>query len=134
MSSTTSKFPYERIVALAAGPISIIAGYLATQLTTHIGLFGNLGITHDQTARAIVTGVTFAVGALVTYGAHHKWLSNLPAWWGTFGSEALSLAEGADALPESEQVLKGKPETAIMPDPPESPSSSTIPITDNPQA
>jgi hypothetical protein len=79
--SSVRNVPYERWVQWLAGPVSIIAGYLATQLTTHIGLFGNLGITKDQTARAIVTVGTFSVAALVTYAGHHKWLANLPLWW-----------------------------------------------------
>lgn len=77
------KIPYERVIAWLAGPLSIAAGYLATQLTTHVGLFGSLGVTKDQTARAIVTVGTFAIGAACTYLAHAKWLSNLTAWWAT---------------------------------------------------
>ena len=75
------KIPYERIVAWLAGPISIIAGYLATQLVQHVGLFGDLGIGHDQVAKAIVAATTFVVGAGATYLAHAKWMSNLVAWW-----------------------------------------------------
>jgi hypothetical protein len=140
MSGITSKFPYERIVQWTAGPISIVAGYLGTQLTTHIGIFGSLGISKDQTARAIVTVGTFGVGALVTYAAHHKWLGNLPKWWDTIGSEALTLAEGADASPDVERVLAAKPETAVKPDPPAGVKETKVisgtpkPITDNPQA
>lgn len=75
------KLPYERFVAWAAGPISIGAGYLATQLVAHVSLFNGLGITQDQTAKAIVAAATFIVGATVTYLAHAKWLDNLGKWW-----------------------------------------------------
>lgn len=75
------KIPYERFVAWAAGPISIGAGYLATQLVAHVSLFNGLGITHDQTAKAIVAASTFIVGSTVTYLGHAKWLDNLTKWW-----------------------------------------------------
>lgn len=133
MNSITSKFPYERVVAFAAGPIAIIAGWLGTQLTAHIGLFGSLGVTKDQTARAIVTVGTFGVGAICTYAAHHKWLGNLPKWWDTIGSEALTLAEGADSSPDVEAVLAGKPETAVTPDAPAGTPRTTKVITGSPK-
>ena len=82
------KIPYERIVAWLAGPISILAGYLATQLVAHVSLFNSLGITHDQTAKAIVAASTFLVGAGVTYLAHAKWLDNLTKWWAHQGPQA----------------------------------------------
>lgn len=75
--------PYERIVQWAAGPIAILAGWAATQITQHVGLLGGFGLGHDQIAHAIVTSVTFAVGAGVTYAAHHKWLTNLARYWET---------------------------------------------------
>jgi hypothetical protein len=72
-----SKFPYERIVQWLAGPIAIVAGVIATLLAKWFGpKFGS-----DETAKAIVDGITFAVGAGVTYLAHSKWMSNLAAWW-----------------------------------------------------
>ena len=69
--------PYERIVQWLAGPIAIVAGVVATLLTKWFGpKFGS-----DETAKAIVDGLTFAVGAGVTYLAQSKWMSNLAAWW-----------------------------------------------------
>lgn len=73
--------PYERIVQWSAGPIAALAGWLATRLVANVSLFGSMGIGKNQIAQAIVTAVTFAVTAGVTYAAHHKWLSNLPQWW-----------------------------------------------------
>ena len=130
-------FPYERIVAWSAGPVSILAGYLASQLTTHIGLFGNLGVTKDQTARAIVTVGTFGIGALCTYAAHHKWLGNLPKWWETNMADALS-TNVPQSLPDiandTETVLDEKPESARVPDVPNLTTYSSKPIADKPQA
>ena len=124
-SSSGIQIPYERIVQWAAGPISIIAGYLGTQLTTHIGLFGSLGISKDQTARAIVTVGTFGVGTLVTYAAHHKWLSNVPKWWDTVAVDAISEnvpASNPNAAIDEETVLPDRPDTAVVPDGPSDPA------------
>lgn len=85
--------PYERIVQWAAGPIAIFAGWLATQLVANIHIFGQLGLGKDKVAHAIVLAASFVVGALVTYAAHHKWLSNLPTWWASSGLTEPSLPE-----------------------------------------
>jgi hypothetical protein len=77
--------PYERIVQWLAGPTAAVAGWLATQLVNHVNVFGALGLSRDQVARAIVDAMTFAVTALVTYAAHQKWLDNLPKWWAVSG-------------------------------------------------
>lgn len=73
--------PYERIVQWTAGPIAIVAGWLATLLTSHLSFLGKGVSGHSQVAHAIVGGLTFVVGAGVTYAAHHKWLDNLTKWW-----------------------------------------------------
>lgn len=72
---------YERIVQWAAGPVAIAAGWLAAQLVQHVGIFGNAGVTVQGVAGALTTVLTFGVGALVVYAAHHNWLANLPAAW-----------------------------------------------------
>ena len=69
--------PYDRIVQWLAGPIAIIAGAVATLLAKWFGpKFGS-----DETAKAIVDGLTFITGAGVTYLAHSKWMTNLAKWW-----------------------------------------------------
>ena len=73
--------PYERIVQWAAGPIAIVAGAVAVWLDNHFGLLGKAGLGQDETAKAIVDGVTFGIGAVVTYMSHAKWMTNLSAWW-----------------------------------------------------
>lgn len=70
--------PYERVTQWLAGPISILAGWASTLIVQHAT---NLGVSKDQVASAIVTATTFATGAILTYAAHHKWLTNLPKWW-----------------------------------------------------
>ncbi len=75
------KIPYERFIQWTAGPIAILAGWAATQLTQHVGLLGGFGLGHDQIAHAIVVAVTFAVGTGVTYAAHHKYITNVANWW-----------------------------------------------------
>lgn len=73
--------PYERIVQWAAGPVSVCAGVAATKLTEHLTFLGQVGLSHNAIAHAIVAAMTFAIGAGVTYAAHHKWLENLAKWW-----------------------------------------------------
>ena len=97
--------PYERIIQWAAGPIAVIAGWLATQLVNHVNIFGSLGFSKDQVAKGLFDAVTFAVAALVTYAAHHKWLTNLPKWWDHSGLGAPSGLEpsgNAAIVPEYE--------------------------------
>jgi hypothetical protein len=72
---------YERIIEWVAGPVAILAGSVAMWLDNHFGLLGKAGLGQDETAKAIVDVTTFGIGALVTYAAHQKWLSNLPKWW-----------------------------------------------------
>ena len=74
---------YERVIQWAAGPFSIICGWLGNQITNHIHLFGSLGIGHSQVGQAIFNSSVFVVGAAVTYAGHHKWLTNLGKWWTT---------------------------------------------------
>ena len=73
--------PYERIVQWLAGPVSIVAGSIAVWLDNHFGLLGKAGLGSDQTAKAIFDGLTFVVGAGLTYLSNAKWMSNLAAWW-----------------------------------------------------
>ncbi len=134
---------YERIVQWAAGPIAIVSGWLATQITNHLNLLGSLGfsastITHAQhltgqhlaqvtsvqtvgqnpIAHAIFNAVTFAVGALVTYAAHHKWLSNVPAWWVASGLTAPADPYAvADLAPEPDPSSYPPADWTPAPDP-----------------
>lgn len=68
--------PYERIIQWSAGPVSTASGLLAKVIA------GN-GPSHSPVASAIYQIGIFGVTTLVTYAAHHKWLSNLPKWWVT---------------------------------------------------
>jgi hypothetical protein len=65
---------YQRLTQWLAGPVAIIAGLLAKLLA------GN-GPSHKPVMDSIYQLGVFAVGALVTYMAHHKWLTNLAKWW-----------------------------------------------------
>lgn len=102
--------PYERIVQWAAGPIAIGAGYVATLAEAHLGVLNSIGLGghsgEASIAKGIVVAATFAVGSLVTYAAHHKWLDNLPKFWSLLPAPAIAaLANGATgALP----VIEGK--------------------------
>jgi hypothetical protein len=83
---TVTPSSYERIIQWSAGPIAILAGWLATQITNHFSIFGSLDLGagktgQSQVAHAIVAGTTFLVGAGVTYMAHHKVLDNIQKRW-----------------------------------------------------
>lgn len=75
--------PYERIVQWASGPVSILAGYLATLLVAHVGLLHQLGVGHSQVAGAIFGVGIFGVATAATYLGHAKWMANLVKWWET---------------------------------------------------
>jgi hypothetical protein len=136
--------PYERLIVWLAGPISILAGWVATALVTRVGILGDLGLGHDQIAHGIVTAVTFTVGAALTYAAHHKWLTNLPKWWDLSGLTVPAAAAdepdlsstrdtvGLDAGPgiaAAEVVAAGAPDLpdaqgiALTPPPPADPAT-----------
>lgn len=72
---------YERIVQWVAGPFAMATGVAATKLVEHLTFLGQVGLKQSAVAHAIVVAVTFGVTTLVTYAAHHKWLSNLAKWW-----------------------------------------------------
>lgn len=130
-----TKPPYERIVQWTAGPISIVAGWLATQLTLHAGILGSLGLSGNASAivragshlavvpgstgtatiaHAIVVALTFITGTAVTYAAHHKWLSNLSKWWESSGLLAPAISEPAPGnfAPDSPDYAPGSPDFA----------------------
>lgn len=96
--------PYERIVEWAAGPIAIIAGSVAVWLDNHFSLLGKAGLGHDQTAKAIIDGLTFAVGAGLTYLGHSKWLSNLAQWWTNAQTVTANQEGGSTVAQEEEQT------------------------------
>ena len=91
--------PYDRLVAWLAGPIAIVAGAVAVWLDNHFGLLGKAGLGHDQTAKAIVDGLTFGVGAMSDGRAEvfvetssgevlHRWNTSGGAWsgWQSLGT------------------------------------------------
>jgi hypothetical protein len=109
------RIPYERLVAWLAGPVSIVAGAAAVWLDTHFGLLGKAGLGSDQTAKAINDGLTFAIGAGLTYLGQAKWMSNLGAWWNSLKSVADQAADQGRTMTQEEQ------EPQEQPDEPEAP-------------
>jgi hypothetical protein len=101
------RIPYERLVAWLAGPVSIVAGAAAVWLDTHFGLLGKAGLSHDQTAKAINDGLTFVVGAGVTYLGQAKWMTNLGAWWQSLQTVGQT---GAISMTDPTQEPEDKPE------------------------
>jgi len=83
-------------MAWVAGPISIVAGWGATLVLKYVPL----GFGRDATAKAIVYGLTFAVGTGVTWATHQKWFTGLWKWWG-HQDAAIAEAEKAIALAPS---------------------------------
>lgn len=92
---------YQRLVQWSAGPIAIIAGWLATTLVNNVPVFGALHASRNSIAHAIVIASTFIVSTGVTYAAHHKWLTNLAAWWVKSGIALPAGAFDAPAEPVS---------------------------------
>ena len=64
-------------MAWLAGPISIVAGWGSTLLLKYVPL----GFGKDETAKAVVYGVTFTVGSGLTWATHQKWFTGLWKWW-----------------------------------------------------
>jgi hypothetical protein len=114
---------YERLIAWLAGPIAIVAGSVAVWLDNHFSLLGRAGLGSDQTAKAIVDGLTFAVGAGVTYLGQFKWMSNLTAWW----NHAQTTAGSPAANPGSNMATEDTPQ-----DVPEQPDEPEAPFVDEP--
>lgn len=108
MLSKIAKTPYERIVQWVAGPVAGAVGFGFTELVTHVGVVGTIAHGHEaDISRAIVQGTTFLVSTGVTYAAHHKWLSNLQAWWNSSAKVAESVTSKIDpaALPDVEAFV-----------------------------
>jgi len=81
---------YERLVTLLAGPLATGIGLAATALV-------HQNISHS----AALLVATFVISGGTTYAAHHKWLSNLPAWW---NAQALAGNLATTTPPTSGQV------------------------------
>lgn len=103
-------FPYNRIVQWTAGPVSVGAGWLAEQLSTHVDL-GAVGTNKAAVATEIVKGATFAIGAAVTYAAHHKWLDNAAKWVESTQAEAIDLTSSGGATPKPDAADLGQDKT-----------------------
>lgn len=115
------RIPYERIVQWLAGPAAIIAGAIAVWLDNHFGLLGKAGLGKDQTAKAIFDGITFVVGAGLTYLSHAKWMSNLVAWWQTQATNQEGSIVVTEEQQETETTEEPQTEPAEQPDEPEAP-------------
>lgn len=109
--------PYDRLVAWLAGPIAIVAGAVAVWLDNHFGLLGKAGLGHDQTAKAIVDGLTFGVGAILTYLGQSGWVKNLSAWWSSASGQIAAISA---ANPGSDMATE-TPHDPEQPDEPEAP-------------
>lgn len=71
------RFPMNRVVAFLGPYLAIVSGALAAWLGRHFpGLDVNLGAT----ARGITQASEFAVGALITWALHHKYLTGWQQW------------------------------------------------------
>lgn len=96
--SAAAAIPYQRLIALSAGPLATAAGAAAAWLAVHIGLFHALGVTPDTLAHYIGVGLVGVVTAGLTYAGQHKWLSNLAAWWRVeFDQQAQAAAHAGSA-------------------------------------
>lgn len=94
------KFPYERVMAWLAGPISIVSGWGATLVLKYVPL----GFGKDETAKAVVYGVTFVVGTGVTWMTHQKWFTGLWKWWDHETADAAVVAAKTISTQEKETV------------------------------
>ena len=89
-----SKVPYERFVAFIAGPLSGAIGFGVTELVTHCGVLNEIAKGHEaDISRSIVQATTFGVTTLVSYAAHHQWMSNLAKWWDSDAAKAEATVE-----------------------------------------
>lgn len=72
-----SRFPTNRVIAFLGPYIAIASGLAAAWLSTN---FPGLDLDTNETAAAITQGATFALGALITWALHHKWLTGWQQW------------------------------------------------------
>lgn len=78
-------YPYNRIVQWLAGPVSSGVGLFFSWLAVHQHVILPASVK-NQIVVGAMSGVTFVVGAGVTYLAHHKWFTNLSHYF--FAQEA----------------------------------------------
>ena len=72
--------PLNRVIAFAGPYISVLAGIVATWLTTNVHLFSTFHIGTNDVAAAIGDGLVFGVTALVVWLGQHKWLDGFQKW------------------------------------------------------
>lgn len=70
------KFPYNRIVQWLSGPVSVGVGMLFARISVHSHWVVPTSVK-NQIVLGVASTVLAAVGAGVTYLAHHKWFTNL---------------------------------------------------------
>jgi hypothetical protein len=63
-----------KIIQWLAPPISILAGIIATWLTTHLHFLATFHIDQDGVTGTLTQFGIFAVSTLVTYLAHANWV------------------------------------------------------------
>lgn len=105
MQDTTNvAYPYSRIVQWAAGPVSAAVGlgfgWLAVRC--HVVIPPSV---HNQVVLGASGAALSAVGAGVTYLAHHKWFSNLAHWF--FANQDTTVVDGVPPLDEEPDDVEG---------------------------
>lgn len=90
---------YERVIQWTAGPFAMAVGVAATKLVEHLTFLGQVGLQKSAVAHGIVVVVVFGVTTLVTYAAHHKWLTNLAKWWDASGVTDPAVSEPGPSAP-----------------------------------
>jgi hypothetical protein len=115
--------------------VAILSGVLAAWLVQH---FPGLHLDQDTLAATISEAVVFAVGAIVTYALHHKWLDGWQKWEGSLAKlvdaevpdltpigaydptafDDAQMGQMGDGLAQGFSDPFGIPETAVRPDAP----------------
>lgn len=110
---TVGGFPLNRLVAILAPVISTLAGAVATWLLTHVHFLAIFHFGHDQTAYAVSQMLIFSVVAIVTYAAHHKWLTGWQQWEAILAKTNLLGALPVGALDSGDAISGPEPTGAI---------------------
>lgn len=113
--------PYERIIQWVSGPFAVFIGGLAAKWVSSWGFLGQLGLTTDQTAKAITAAVVFVIATGVTILAHQKWMTNLAKWWEVNTAPVVAVPQ---TLPKLAAQTSPQPEGLIQPASPDQPNSA----------
>jgi hypothetical protein len=99
---STGAFPVNRVVAFLGPFIAILAGTLAAWLGQH---FPGLTPPEGETARTIAQVTQFALGALITWALHHKFLDGWQQWEAGQLQPPPAAPPAASALPTDDDWL-----------------------------